>query len=49
MGAPLNDRSWLTRRRFLQGASAVALGAAAGMTPLSLAAADDDDRATAGP
>jgi phospholipase C len=44
VGAPLNDRTWLTRRRFLQGASALTLGAAAGMTPLSLAAADDDDR-----
>jgi hypothetical protein len=29
VGAPPNDRSWLTRRRFLQGASALALGAAA--------------------
>ncbi|HYW22513.1 MAG TPA: alkaline phosphatase family protein [Terriglobales bacterium] len=45
MGAPLDDRSWLTRRRFLRGASALALGAAAASTPLGLAvAADDGDR-----
>jgi phospholipase C len=35
---------WLTRRRFLQGASALALGAAAAASPAPLAAFDDDDR-----
>jgi phospholipase C len=36
------DRSRLSRRRFVQGASALALGVAAGSSPLTLAAFDDD-------